>query len=381
MGNNPQNIEQVQEENSMKKRVLAGILAGLFALSTLAGCGNTTDSSSNNDTTADTTDDSATADDTTDDTTDDAAADDTASGDVGSITMIMALRDEFLSTLESGAQKAAQELGVTLNTADAQSDTSKLLQFIETARNDGQKAVIVNMVDPETAQQCVEAAGDMKVVFVNRAPVDTAAVLNENVVYVGSDENNSGKFQGEWLAEHFQAEGKTEIKYILLNGTIGNVSTTLRTASVLKALEDNGITATEATAPLACDFDRATAQDMITPLLKTIEYDCIIANNDAMALGAIEALKAEGLDPTTVPVVGIDATADGRAAVKDGEMGMTVFQDASGQGFGALLVAKNLIEGKELNDGSDYEVDETGNILWVPFEPVTIDNVAEYDDK
>ena len=358
----------------MKKRVLAGILAGLFALSTLAGCGGTTDNSSNNDAAADTTDDAA-----ADDTTDDAAADDTASGDIGSVTMILALRDEFLSTLESGAKKASEELGINLNTADAQSDTSKMIQFIETARNDGQKAVIVNMVDPETAQQCVEAAGDMKVVFVNRPPVDTDAILNENVVYVGSDEMYSGRYQGEWLAEKFKAEGKTEISYILLNGTIGNVSTTQRTESVLKALEDNGITATEATAPLMCDFDRATAQDMITPLLKTIEYDCIIANNDAMALGAIEALKAEGLDPTEIPVVGIDATEDGRAAVKDGEMGMTVFQDASGQGFGALLAAKNLIEGNDLNEGSDYEVDETGYILWVPFEPVTIDNVADYD--
>ena len=359
----------------MKKRLLAGILAGLFVLSTLAGCGSSTaDSGSTNDstTTEEASDDSV--------ITDDAAADEgTASGDIGTITMILCLRDEFLSTLESGTKKAAEEMGITLNTVDAQSDTSRLLQFIETAKNDGQKAIIVNMVDPETAEQCVEAAGDMKVVFVNRAPVDTDAVLNENVVYVGSDENYSGKFQGEWLAEHFKAEGKTEIKYIMLNGTIGNVSTTLRTASALQALEDNGITATEATAPLACDFDRATAQDMITPLLKTIEYDCIIANNDSMALGAIEALKAEGLDPTTIPVVGIDATEDGRAAVKDGEMGMTVFQDASGQGFGALLAAKNLIEGNDLNDGSTYEVDETGYILWVPFEPVTIDNVADYD--
>jgi len=356
----------------VKKRLLAGILAGLFALSTLAGCGGSNDTTGGNDTTP-----TEAADDTAEDDT--AADEGTASGDIGTITMILCLRDEFLSTLESGTKKAAEEMGITLNTVDAQSDTSRLLQFIETAKNDGQKAIIVNMVDPETAEQCVEAAGDMKVVFVNRAPVDTDAVLNENVVYVGSDENYSGKFQGEWLAEYFKAEGKTEIKYILLNGTIGNVSTTLRTASALQALEDNGITAAEATAPLACDFDRATAQDMITPLLKTIEYDCIIANNDSMALGAIEALKAEGLDPTTIPVVGIDATEDGRAAVKDGEMGMTVFQDAYGQGFGALLAAKNLIEGNDLNDGSTYEVDETGYILWVPFEPVTIDNVTDYE--
>ncbi|MCP1102608.1 inositol transport system substrate-binding protein [Aequitasia blattaphilus] len=300
--------------------------------------------------------------------------------DAMALTLIMSQRDEWLSEMEEAALKEAKELGIKLTSVDAQSDASKMLQFIETARNDGQKAIIINMVDPETAAQCVEAAGDMFVVFVNRYPADDS-VLNEKVVYVGSDENTSGKYQGEWLAEHFNEEGKTDIKYILLNGIIGQTSTTLRTESVLKALEDNGINATEATAPLACDYARETAQDMIAPLLKTTKYDCIISNNDGMALGAIEAMNAEGIDPTSVPIVGIDASADGRQAVKDGTLDMTVFQDPKGQGRGALVAAKNLIEGNAINDGSDYELDDTGNILWVPFEPVTKDNVADYDNR
>ena len=350
----------------MKKRLLAGLLVGAMALSMLAGCGSKKEEAA------------APAEETTEEGGEEAVAE---GGDIGTITMIMALRDEFLSTLESGAIAAAEELGIDRVTQDAQSDTSKLLQFVETARNDGQKAVIVNMVDPAAYEQVIEAAGDMKVVFVNRPPVETDGVLNENVVYVGSDEMQSGKYQGDFLSEKFKAEGKTDIKYILLNGTIGNVSTTQRTESCLKAFEDNGINATEATAPLAADFDRATAQDMITPLLTTIEYDCIIANNDAMALGAIEALTQQGIDPSTVPVVGIDATVDGRQAVKDGTLAMTVFQDAKGQGYGALMAASNLVSGAALNDGTDYELDETGYIMWVPFEPVTPDNVADYDDK
>ncbi|MGI6007507.1 MAG: substrate-binding domain-containing protein [Ruminococcus sp.] len=358
----------------MKRRVLAGLLAGVLALGTLAGCGGGGDTSTSAG--SETTDDSASTD---AESTDDSASSD-ASGDVGDITMIMALRDEFLSTLEAGALEAAEELGVNLTTQDAQSDTSKLLQFVETARNAGQKAIIVNMVDPETAAQVVEAAGDMKVVFVNRYPSDDS-VLNENVVYVGSDENTSGYYQGEFLAEYFNGQGKTDIKYILLNGTLGQTSTTLRTESVLKGLEDNGITAEEATAPLAADFDRATAQDMISPLLTTIEYDCIISNNDAMALGAIEAMNAAGLDPSSVPIVGIDATVDGRQAIKDGTLAMSVFQDADGQGRGAVQAAVNLIQGNTLNEGTDYDLDETGYVLWVPFEPVTADNVADYDNR
>lgn len=302
-----------------------------------------------------------------------------SSGDGYSMTLIMSLRDEFLSTLEAGSKAAAEELGVTLSPQDAQNDTGKLIQFIESARNAGDDAVLVNLVDAETAQQCIEAAGDMKVVFVNRVPADTSVLEAGKSAAVVSDENTSGYYQGEFLANYFKEQGKTDIKYLMLKGTLGLVHTEQRSASVLKGLADNGINATEAAAPLVAEYDRATAMDMISPLLTTTEFDCIIANNDAMALGAVEAMKAQGLDPTSIPIVGIDATVDGVQAIKDGTLAMTVFQDANGQGYGAVKAAANLIEGNPINDGTDYETDETGNICWVPFEPVTPDNVADYE--
>ncbi len=348
------------------KRTMALLLAGILSASMLAGCGASTEST-----------DTPAAD---AGTSDSAAAADTAEG--GTITLVLSQRDEWLSTLDMAAKEAAEADGYTLNSLDAQSDVNKQLQYVETARNNGETAVIVNLVDPNTAPDIVEAAGDMKVVFVNRPPADMS-VLNENVVYVGSDEMTSGKFQGEFLADYFKAQGKTDIKYILLNGILGQVSTTNRTASVLQALKDGGINATEASAPLACDYDRAEAMTQIGPLLSSgVEFDCIIANNDSMALGAIEALEQQGMDPSKTPIVGIDATADGRQAVKDGKMAMTVFQNAKGQGSGALAAAINLLAGKAINEGTEYDVDATNaNIVWVPFEPVTPDNVAEYDDK
>lgn len=301
------------------------------------------------------------------------------SGDGYSMTLIMSLRDEFLSTLEAGSKAAAEELGVTLSSQDAQNDTGKMIQLIESARNAGDDAVLINLVDAETAQQCIEAAGDMKVVFVNRVPADTSVLEAGKSAAVVSDENTSGYYQGEFLANYFKEQGKTDIKYLMLQGTLGLVHTEQRSASVLKGLADNGINATEAAAPLVAEYDRATAMDMISPLLTTTEFDCIIANNDAMALGAVEAMKAQGLDPTSIPIVGIDATVDGVQAIKDGTLAMTVFQDANGQGYGAVKAAANLIEGNPINDGTDYETDETGNICWVPFEPVTPDNVADYE--
>lgn len=342
----------------MKKRLLAGLMTTAMLAMTLAGCGSS--SSSGEQTSAE-------------------GGETASSGDGYSMTLIMSLRDEFLSTLEAGSKAAAEELGVTLSSQDAQNDTGKLIQFIESARNAGDDAVLVNLVDAETAQQCIEAAGDMKVVFVNRVPADTSVLEAGKSAAVVSDENTSGYYQGEFLANYFKEQGKTDIKYLMLKGTLGLVHTEQRSASVLKGLADNGINATEAAAPLVADYDRSNAMDMISPLLTTTEFDCIIANNDAMALGAVEAMKAQGLDPTSIPIVGIDATVDGVQAIKDGTLAMTVFQDANGQGYGAVKAAANLIEGNPINDGTDYETDETGNICWVPFEPVTPDNVADYE--
>jgi ABC-type sugar transport system substrate-binding protein len=312
-----------------------------------------------------------------------APAADSGSGDAAGgekITLIMSQRDEFLSSLEAGAVAKAKELGVNLVTQDANSDQNKVVQYVQTAAADGQKAVIVNVVDPTACGSVIEAAGDMKVVFVNRVPDDTS-ILNENAVYVGSDEHTSGKFQGDFLAKYFNDKGQKDIKYILLRGIEGQTSTTLRSESVLQALADNGINATETYAK-SCLYDRTEALNQMGNILADAskEFDCIICNNDSMALGAIEACTQAG-KTIDFPIVGIDATADGRQAIKDGTLAMSVFQDPNGQGGGAVAAALNLINGAALNEGTNFDVDETGFILWVPFEEVTPDNVADYDNR
>ena len=101
-----------------------------------------------------------------------------------------------------------------------------------------------------------------------------------------------------------------------------------------------------------------------------------------MALGAVEACEAAGVE-ITFPIVGIDCTADGAQAIVDGKMAMTVFQNPEGQGIGSVMACANLIAGKPINEGTSYELDASGesysdSIVWIPFEPVTADNVADY---
>ncbi len=100
-----------------------------------------------------------------------------------------------------------------------------------------------------------------------------------------------------------------------------------------------------------------------------------------MALGAIEALKAEGYntgDPAKyIPVVGVDATAPALEAMKDGSMLGTVLNDADNQGIAAVRVAVVAADGKEVTDESiGYKITD-GKYIWIPYRKVTIENYKE----
>ena len=98
-------------------------------------------------------------------------------------------------------------------------------------------------------------------------------------------------------------------------------------------------------------------------------FDFVIANNDEMAIGAIQAMKAAGVDMSTVVVGGVDATDDAIAAMKGGDLDVTVFQNAAAQGKGAVDTAIKLIAGQKV----DREV-------YVPFELVTPANLSSFED-
>lgn len=274
-------------------------------------------------------------------------------------------RDQFISTLEQGILKAAEAAGVTVDSQEANNDTQKQAEQVRTFAAKGYDVLIVNLVDTSTAETIIAEAGGIPIIFVNRRPDDSILVTGK-YAYVGSQEWDAGKMQAEFLAKYFA--GRTDpINYVLFMGQLGLENTQQRTESVKTELTNAGFTLNKVFEDTA-KWDRATAMDMMQTFLGTgAAFDCVICNNDEMALGVIEALKAGGIDLTKVPVVGIDATDMACESVKNGEMAMTVFQDAAGQGAKCIEFAKLAAEGKL-----------TEQFGWVPFQPVTIDNVADF---
>ena len=336
------------------KKFFALLMAGIMTAGMLAGCGGSADQA-------------AQASDPAPDT---------------KLSFIVSYKDEYLGMLDMAVKAAAESKGCELTSTGCADDMDKQLQYVRAAASNGTDAILVVLADDMRADEVVEAAGDTKIVFINRIPQDES-VLDENHIYVGSDESCSGTYQGEMLAGELKKEGKDNINYVMIEGTAGLIHTIQRSEDVLKVLDEEGITATAAVEPVDCGYDRITAMDQMTVMLAEgldmSKVDCVIANNDAMALGALESLRQNGIDTSDILVVGIDGTNAGLTAVSDGTMLATVYQNATGQAIAGVQAAINLATGAELTEGMSYETDEeNSNIIWVPFEKVTADNVAEY---
>lgn len=278
-------------------------------------------------------------------------------------------RDQFFASQEEAMRKAAEELGgVEITVFNSEYDVQKQLEHMSTFSTQKYDVIATSLVNPGTVAEIIATAGDIPIIFQNRMP-DTSEFVAGKHTYIGSDEIESGKLQGEWLANYFKDSGKTVLNVVFLKGDLGLDNTTKRTASAKEALEKAGYTLNIVYEDTAM-WSRAEAMTKMEQVLGMgKDIDAVIANNDEMALGAIEALKAVGM-LEGIPVVGIDATGSGCAAVKSGEMAMTVFQNAKAQGQKAVEVAKIAASGKPIE-----------TFYWIPFEAVTIENVDQYMDN
>ena len=282
--------------------------------------------------------------------------------------------DNFLTVLRNGIQELADGMdGIDVQIEDAQNDVAKQLDQINNFVASGVDAIIVNPVDTSATQAMSDAAAaaGVPLVYVNRQPINLDT-LPENQTFVGSNEVDSGTQETIALCDNWAAEGKTEVNAYVMMGELSNQAAVQRTADIHDVMADGRCAVTiniidEQTA----NWSRDEAQDLMTNWLSTGEpFDGVIANNDEMAIGAIQAMKAAGIDMASVQVGGVDATQDALVAMQAGDLDVTVFQNAAAQGGGALDAALKLAAGETV-----------GNAVWVPFELVIPSNIEGYLSK
>lgn len=281
--------------------------------------------------------------------------------------------DDFRTTLVDAASEKAGESGATLVVESAEDSIEAQVQGIKTAVQQGHDVILCGAVSADTVVEIKATAGDTPIVFFNNCP-DKKHLSKGKYVYVGSDEAVAGQYQAEYVLNKFAS--KEEINVVLIKGPKNHSATVGRSKGVKQAFKESGKKVNYVFEDYA-NWDTELAKELFTLFLKTgSPVDCVICNNDGMALGIVEACKEAGIDLSNLPVLGVDATAAGCEAIKNGEMAFTVYQSGLGQGQKAIETAVAFAAG---SDGQEIEgITEDGLYVWVPFEKVDSSNVAQY---
>lgn len=288
------------------------------------------------------------------------------------IGVSMALFDDnFLTVLRNGMQDYAAGLdGVTLQIEDAQNDVGRQLNQIQNFVASGVDAIIVNPVDTDAtvAMSNLAAEAGIPLVYVNREPVNVDD-LPEKQAFVASNELESGTLQTQEICRLLQEQGKGEgARAVVMMGELSNQAARIRTQDIKDVIATDECSFIEIVEEQTAMWSRTQGTDLMTNWLSAgVEFDAVISNNDEMAIGAIQALKTSGVAMDQVVIGGIDATADALAAMQSGDLDVTVFQNAAGQGEGAVDAALKLARGEEVESK-----------VYVPFELVTPENIDNY---
>lgn len=280
--------------------------------------------------------------------------------------------DNFLTVLRNGMLDYARTLpDVTLQIEDAQNDVGKQLNQIQNFIAGGVDAIVVNPVDTDATVAMTQAAqqANIPLVFVNRQPANLND-LPENQAFVASDEKESGTLETREVCRLLTEAGKDKdgANILVLMGELSNQAARQRTEDIHEVIATPECSFMKIIEEQTGNWSRTQGTDLMTNWLSAgITFDALVSNNDEMAIGAIQALKAAGVDMKDVVVAGIDATQDALAAMEAGDLDVTVFQDAAGQGKGALDTALSLAKGEQVS-----------REVFIPFQLVTPANVAEF---
>jgi inositol transport system substrate-binding protein len=224
----------------------------------------------------------------------------------------------------------------------------------------------VNAVDTDASPKMTKlaTAAGIPLVYVNRQPADKT--LPAKVAYVGSNEVDSGTLEMKEVCKLMGGKGNI----LVMIGELSNQAARQRTQDVEDVIAKAPCDGIKILDKRTAKWQRTDGNDLMTNWISSgMKFDAVVANNDEMALGAIQALKASKMLDKTI-VAGVDATTDALASMKAGDLKVTVFQNAAAQGQGAVDTALKIIKGEKVP-----------SLVWIPFELVTPANLSQYTSK
>lgn len=280
---------------------------------------------------------------------------------------------DFNQTIVDGMNSYGKANNIDVTIKDVKSDVEKQVNDVKKAKSEGYDVIACALADSDTAQHIINAAGNLPVVFFSQEP-DSSRLKKDKYIFVGSNDNNVV----DMIAKDIEKKlaGKKSFNAVLLEGDRNSKCAVTRSDSLKGRLKKDGYDINYVFKDTA-SWSRDNAKDMFKVFLKLkSSYDCVIANNDDMALGVIDAMKEEGINPSSVPIYGVDATTNGCKAIQDGTMTFTIKQSGEGQAECILKAAKAFVEGKDIN--KIQYADKSGKYIWYPYTAVDKSNVEKF---
>ena len=323
--------------------------------------------------------------------------------------------DVYLSSVRTALNAELDKLDVEYDNQYAANDQAKQIDQIKTAIAGGSNLLVVNVVtsgSPDVAEEILAAAGDVPVIFFNRAIGTDGSDLNvlnghKTTCFIGTDAPEAGHMQGKMIGDYVVANydtidlnGDGIISYALMKGDEANIEAIYRTQygvedanAVLEAAGKPALQYFDASNPDCYQVDlggawsaAAAKEYMDTNFVSYNEaagnmIELVICNNDGMAEGVVASLQEKGYNVDgahTVPVFGVDATDNAKALIADGAMTGTVKQDAEGMAAAISQTVSAVAGGKAPVDALAGLSDERFSIasdcagkLYVAYAPYT----------
>ncbi|MBA1347368.1 substrate-binding domain-containing protein [Rhizobium sp. WYCCWR 11152] len=272
------------------------------------------------------------------------------------------LTNEYWRSLGEGYQKLADKLGVTVAYQAAQSEGDQLgqLTIAEGMVTQGYNVLLVSPQTDANLQPVIEQAKAANVPVVNV----NDAVIPQAEHYVGNVQRDNGVRVAKWFIDNRTDGGKVAI----IEGQAGVYAAVQRTGGFKSTIEDGGKFTVVASVP--GNWDRQTSYDAATNILQQhpdlVGFYC---NNDGMALGVVEAVKAAGLQDKVV-VFGTDGISDAYKSIAAGELTGTVDSFPVLTGEVAMEVALRLVAGQKLP-----------RVVATPQALITKDNINDFQGE
>ena len=272
--------------------------------------------------------------------------------------------DNFMTLYRTELERyLSEELGFkkeNITIQDGKGDQAEQTNQIQNFIASGVDVMILNLVQASSAPQVTDMCKDagIPVVYINREP-DTAeeerwASDSISATYVGADARQSGTYQGEEIVETANKgdiNGDGKVSYIMVQGDPENVDAQYRTEFSVKALTDAGLEVEELLLQRG-DWDQAKGQQIVQDALTQFgdKIEVVFCNNDAMALGALQAIDAAGRKVNEdIYLVGVDALTEAVQDITEGKMTGTVFNDYMGQAKTAADMAVKFLNGETVD--------------------------------